>query len=233
MYSLVNRKFAEWTEGLDPHQSRIAIFTHIRDIPYSLEGPRADPGREMEQLLSRGRGSCGAKHYLLAEMFRRLGLNVIYATFAFSWNDPDLHYPPSLRELSACLPVIHHLACRVQIGRRWALVDATWDPPLAKAGFPVNLNWDGYAATKCAVKPLPSPHGTVFCRPVSQESHRTGEVAEICPLDGEEDHWGEEGREAYHSGKRARVTADEIERIHRFNREFSSWLETVRENAGD
>ena len=43
MATLANRKFAEWTDGLDPHQSRISIFEHIRDIPYSLSVPPADP----------------------------------------------------------------------------------------------------------------------------------------------------------------------------------------------
>lgn len=228
MSSLVNRKFAEWTEGLDPHESRIAIFEHIRDIPYSLAVPRADPGRELEQLLSLDRGSCGAKHYLLAEMFRRLDLNIVYATFAFTWNDPDLRYPPHLRELAAHLPVSHHLACRVQTGCRWALIDATWDPPLAQGGFPVNLNWDGYADTRCAVKPLPSPVRTAYCRTASQEPCRTGKEAELCPLDGEQDHWDADDREAYHSGKRALVTPGERDLASAFYHELDAWMESVR-----
>lgn len=228
MSSLVTRKFAEWTKGLDPHESRIAVFEHIRDFSYSLAAPHAGPGMAVEQLLSLGRGSCGAKHYLLAEMFRRLGLNVVYATFAFTWNDPDFRYPPPLRERAAHVPESHHLACRVQTGCRWALVDATWDPPLAKAGFPVNLNWDGFADTKCAVKPLPSAIRSASCRPALPGSCRTGEAAEICPLDGEQDHGDDEDR-AHHSGTGSPVTPRQRDLASAFYRELDAWMETFRQ----
>jgi len=33
-------------------------------------------------------------------------------------------------------------------------VDATYDLPLAKAGFPVTENWDGVSSTKNAVNPI-------------------------------------------------------------------------------
>ena len=154
MPSAVDKKFHEWTKSLDTHDSMISIFEHIRNIPYSLSVPVTDSITSSEQVLIAGKGSCGPKHYLLAEMFRKLNMSVVYATIAFSWNDPDLRYPPGLRELAVNLPVAYHLACRVQVGCRWILVDATWDPPLAKAGFPVNDHWDGYSETRCAVKPL-------------------------------------------------------------------------------
>jgi hypothetical protein len=93
MTSLVNDLFAEWTHGLDTRESMISIFSHIRDIPYSLVVPMHDPKISPQQLLVAGKGSCGPKHYLLAEMYRKLNLSVVYATIAFSWNDPDLHYP--------------------------------------------------------------------------------------------------------------------------------------------
>ena len=116
MSSLVNAKFSEWTHGLDTRQSMIAIFGHIRDIPYSLEVPMTDPATAPEQMLRLGKGSCGPKHFLLAEMYKKMGLNVVFATIAFLWSDRDLHYPPKLRALAARLPVAHHIACRVQIG---------------------------------------------------------------------------------------------------------------------
>ncbi len=162
MISLINNTFAEWTGGLDTRQSMISIFSHIRDIPYSFWITAHDPKKQAEQLLELGKGSCGPKHYLLAEMFRKMNLSVIYATIAFSWNDPDLHYPSELRKYAALLPIAHHLACRVQIGCRWVLVDATWDPPLARGGFPINDPWDGYSEMKWAVKPLRSPAGRNF-----------------------------------------------------------------------
>lgn len=206
----------------------ISIFTHIRDIPYSLVVPMNDSKTLQEQILIAGKGSCAAKHYLLAEMFGNLNLTVVFATFPFLWNDPDLHYPPQLRKLAATLPVAHHLACRVQIGCSWILVDGTWDCPLAKAGFPVNGNWDGYSETKCAVKPLKSPVRTAFCRTATNEPCRGKDEAALKPVDGEKNHWDEVGRARYNSEKTALRTSDEVERIRLFSREFSSWLETVR-----
>ena len=227
MASLVNDTFADWTHGMDIQDSMISIFNHIRDIPYSLAVPMPDPKTSGEQLLVAGKGSCGPKHYLLAEMFRKLNVSVIYATIAFSWNDPDLHYPPGLRKLSEHLPVAHHLACRVQVGCCWILVDATWDLPLAKAGFPVNDHWDGYSETKCAVKPLKSPVRTTFCHTPANEQCREKVETEL-PFDGEKDHWQAEERARYYHKKVGIRTPDEVERIAQFHRDFETWLDDVR-----
>jgi len=59
-----------------------------------------------------------------------------------------------LADLAASLPLECHLNCDALIGGRWVMVDATWDPPLARAGFPVNLKWDGCSDTLNAVKPI-------------------------------------------------------------------------------
>ena len=225
---IVLSAFHEWTHGLDTRESMISIFSHIRDIPYSLVVPENNAKTPQEQILMAGKGSCGAKHYLLAEMFRTLNIQVVYATFPFLWNDPDLHYPPQLRTLAATLPVAHHLACRVQIGCSWVLVDATWDLPLAKAGFPVNGNWDGYSETKCAVKPLKSPVRTAFCRTATNEPCRGTDEAALKPVDGEKNHWEEEDRDRYYTEKVALRSSDEREHVRSFSREFSDWLEAVR-----
>jgi len=225
---IVLSAFHEWTHGLDTRESMISIFSHIRDIPYSLVVPATNAKTPQEQILMAGKGSCGAKHYLLAEMFRTLNIPVVYATFPFLWNDPDLHYPSQLRNLAATLPVAHHLACRIQIGCSWVLVDATWDTPLAKAGFPVNGNWDGYSETKCAVKPLKSPVRTAFCRTATNEPCRGKDEAALKPVDGEKNHWEEEDRDRYYTEEVSLRSSDEREHVRSFSREFSSWLETVR-----
>ena len=99
MSGLVDEKFREWTAGLDVKEGMISVFQHIRDIPYSLAVPMTDPKTAPEQILVLGKGHCGPKHYLLAEMYRRLGFEVVYAIFPFLWNDQDLPYPPELRQL--------------------------------------------------------------------------------------------------------------------------------------
>ena len=77
-----------------------------------------NPAKAPEQILFAGKGSCGPKHYLLAEMYRRLGLEVTFVIVPFLWNDPDIMYPQKLRRLAEVLPVAHHLACRVRIQNR-------------------------------------------------------------------------------------------------------------------
>ena len=109
MPTRVDGKFRDWTYGLDTRNALISIFQHIRDIPYSLAIPMTDPGTAPEQILALGKGYCGPKHYLLAEMYRRLGYEVVFATFPFLWNDPDIRYPAELRDLAKGLPVAHHL----------------------------------------------------------------------------------------------------------------------------
>ena len=225
---LVLSAFHAWTDRFDTRESMCSIFSHIRDIPYSLVVPPTGAKTQQEAILLAGTGSCAAKHYLLADMFRNLNLSVVYATFPFLWNDPDLHYPPELRKLAATLPVAHHLACRVQVGCSWILVDATWDLPLAKAGFPVNDRWDGYSETKCAVKPLDSPVRPAFCRTATNEPCRKKDEAGMSPVDGEKNHWSEEDRARYYSEKVDLRSPDEVDRVRQFSREFSSWLETVR-----
>jgi hypothetical protein len=231
MTSLVNTTFTEWTDGLDTRESMISIFSHIRDIPYFLMVPASDHKTSVEQLLITGKGSCGPKHYLLAEMFRKLNLSVVFATIAFSWDDPDLHYPPRLREMAARLPIAHHLACRVQVGCRWILVDATWDSPLSKAGFPVNDHWDGYSETRCAVKPLKSPVPKVLCNNTTNELDRAKDKAELCPIDDEKDHWVAVDREHYYREKVAFHTPSERKKIVKFYHDFDAWLAEVREKG--
>ena len=230
MTSLVNDAFAEWTEGLDTRQSMISVFSHIRDIPYSLRIPLSNPETSPELVLAAGEGSCGPKHYLLAEMFRKLNLHVVYATIAFLWNDPDLHYPPELRKLAKRLPVAYHLACRVQVGCRWILVDATWDRPLVKAGFPVNDHWDGYSEMRWAVKPLNSDAQPAFCNRLTDEPGRSQDKDDPCSTHDEKDHWWVEDQARYYSEKVGSSPENEIIRIARFYTEFDEWLLDVRKD---
>ncbi len=181
-----------------------------------------------EWILVAGRGSCIPKHYLLADIYRQLGFEVVFATFPFLWNNPDLRYPPELRKLATSLPVAYHLACRVRIDNRWVLVDATWDPLLARGGFPVNEDWDGRSDTRCAVKPLQSAIRTAFCRTATNEPCRNNQDAEYNPLDGEQDHPDSGDRAQYYHGMTEIRTPDEIERIRKFYQEFDVWLGEIR-----
>jgi transglutaminase-like putative cysteine protease len=232
MASLVSRFYQDWTFGLDPLQSRISIFEHIRDIPYSLRVSATDPAAAAEHILTVGKGNCGPKHYLLAAMYRKLGLDVVYATFPFLWSDPAIRYPPDLRRLAGAVPVAYHLACRVRIKNRWVLVDATWDRPLVNGGFPINEHWDGLSEMRCAVTPLPSPVRTAYCRTATNRPCRDRHEEELNPLDGELNHPDEEERMHYYRKKTGMRTPEEIEQIARFYPAFDAWLEAIRGTAG-
>ena len=229
MGSQVQQKFREWTEGLDTRQSMISIFYHIRDIPYTIVTDPGfhDPERGPETILEAGSGSCAPKHYLLATMYRKLNVNVVYATFPFLWGDQEIQYPDRLRDQAKHLPVAYHLACRVQIGCRWALIDATWDPPLGKAGFPVNAHWDGIADTRCAVLPLNAPPRATL---QSVQEEDSSPKCEPWPVSSgwEKDHWEADDRERYYREMVGRRTEEDVQRTRRFYRELNEWMVQVR-----
>ena len=153
--NIVDEKFKEWTKGLAPIQARINVFNKIRDIPYAVV-PEIMEYREYINILKTGQGSCSPKHFLLCEMYRRLGLPVLYVVYPHRWDEiAEImgEYSLRLKEMALALPVSRHLACKVEIDDKLVLVDATFDLPLQKAGFKVNANWDGISDTILPVTP--------------------------------------------------------------------------------
>ncbi|MDD4879222.1 MAG: hypothetical protein PHR22_02045 [Candidatus Omnitrophica bacterium] len=196
---IITQKFNEWTEGKGPKEARISVYEHIRDIPYAIIAAMRDPKVGPAALIERNRGSCNPKHVLLAGLFGRLGLEVKYANYAFNWDDPAVKYPPELKALVKKIPNGNHLAVKALIDGRWVLVDATWDPPLKKAGFPVNESWDGVSDTKNAVTP------------VSEVLHDTIEE-----------------RVQYDTGLRGRYTEEQKAAYAEFVGKLNAWLEELR-----
>lgn len=168
--SLLDETFHRWTTGLDPVQARIRIFERVRDIPYAVLPELIDAGRYVD-ILRLGRGSCTPKHFLLAEMYRRLGLLVLFAVYPFHWGQRAEvleSYPARLKEMADRQPRGYHLACKVEIGGRLVLVDATLDAALSRLELlPVNLRWDGVTDTQLPM--TPTGEETVF-HPI--EAHR-------------------------------------------------------------
>ena len=138
---------------------------------------------------------------------------------------------PNSENYAARLPIAHHLACRVQIGCRWVLVDATWDRPLAKGGFPINDHWDGYSEMKWAVKAVYIPgRGWHPARNWKTESCRSDEAEPgHRPVDGEKNHWDVDDQARYYREKVAARTPDEVMRKAQFYRKFEDWLVDVRQ----
>ena len=152
MPGICDEKFREWIEGRNDLEARINIFERIRDIPYAVIPELNDHERYVD-LLTIGKGSCTPKHLLLCEMYRRLGLSVLYVVYPFRWDEVELDYPPRLMKLARALPTSHHLACRVDINEKLILVDATLDTELKQMGLPVNEAWDGISDTRLAITP--------------------------------------------------------------------------------
>jgi hypothetical protein len=153
--AFLEETFRQWTVGKDAVQARISIYENIRDIPYAVL-PELNSADRFADILTVRRGSCTPKHFLLCNMFQRLGLTVLFAVYPFRWGEPaDIMVGKlePLREMTKTLPMSHHLACRVDIDGRLVLVDATLDPSLGKAGMVVNHEWDGFSDTLLPMTP--------------------------------------------------------------------------------
>jgi transglutaminase-like putative cysteine protease len=149
MSSLIDQKYAEWTAGLDPEQARIVLFERVRDIPYAYPASR-DP----EEVLRTGVGTCSGKHYLLAELYRRLGLQVRSVICSHRFNESDLPFPEAMQAMLRKNEIVDmHDYVQIEVGGDWVDIDATWELGLRDFGFPVTEDWDGRAPMMLSVAP--------------------------------------------------------------------------------
>lgn len=153
MTNSIDEKFKEWTRGKRAVEARTNVFEKIRDIPYAVI-PGINSARDYARILTVGRGSCTPKHFLLRDMYEKLGLAVLYVVYPFRWSDLEVDYPAHLRRLAEAMPISYHLACKVEIGRKLVLVDATVDSPLKRLGLPVNEDWNGFSSMLLPVTPV-------------------------------------------------------------------------------
>ena len=154
------------TEGrkrglLSPGESLTAAraFALVRDMPY-----RRASSRRPEAIVEEWRGTCSGKHYLLADIFRELGLEarVIMCTHRFT-ADNTRHFPAELRALVTEGPVPDvHTYLRVKTAAGWAVVDATWPSSAGPLGMTVNREFapGGDMTIACdPIETLPVPDG--------------------------------------------------------------------------
>lgn len=137
----------------------IELFCEIRDFPFDLTRPKRKMGYEglVIDTRRRRRGSCSTKHYLLGRELQTLGIEARYITVPFCWQDQTFDYPEHLWELAERMPVQYHLALEAVFDARAYLLDATWDPPLKMAGFPVNFLTTEMRSGVMAVDPCGEP----------------------------------------------------------------------------
>jgi hypothetical protein len=146
---IIQQTFRQWTDGCDPRRSRIALFEHVRDIPYYFPAAR-DP----REVLASGRGSCSGKHYLLGDMFRLLGTEARHIICTHRFNESLIVFPDAMQEMLRKNEIIDmHDYLQISLDGRWVDVDATWPQGLREFGFPVNENWDGASPMLLSVVP--------------------------------------------------------------------------------
>lgn len=134
-------------------------FALVRDMPY-----RRASSRRPEAIVEEWRGTCSGKHYLLADIFREMGLEsrVIMCTHRFTPENTE-HFPPELRELVAEGPVPDvHTYLRVKTAQGWMVVDATWPTSAGPLGMTVNREFTAGKDMTIGCDPietLPVPEG--------------------------------------------------------------------------
>ena len=154
-------------------------FALVRDMPY-----RRASSRKPEAIVEEWRGTCSGKHYLLAGIFGELGLEsrVMMCTHRFTPGNTR-HFPAELRALVAVSSVPDvHTYLRVNTGKCWTVVDATWPSSAGPLGMTVNRVFDAGTDMTLACDPIDSfevpagqdPQGfkerliKEFCGPQSQ-----------------------------------------------------------------
>jgi len=152
MRELIDIHLEKWIKNKGSQEALIAVFKYIRDIPYRVL-PELNHPNNYKRILEINAGSCTPKHLLMAEMYRRLGRDVLLIVYPYCWAEFEDLYPPELKKLARSMSPVNHLACKVLINGRYTLVDATVDPPLGNIGLPVNDYWDGESDTLLPVLP--------------------------------------------------------------------------------
>ena len=135
-------------------------FALVRDMPY-----RRASSRKPEAIVEEWQGTCSGKHYLLADIFREMGMEsqVIMCTHRFT-TENTRHFPAELRELVAVSPVPDvHTYLRVNTAEGWTLLDATWPSSAGPLGMPVNAVF------------RPGENMTLACDPIDTYEVPTGQ----------------------------------------------------------
>jgi hypothetical protein len=137
-------------DGIDASDAGVArLFQRVRDIPFRFAAHR-DP----DPLLACGAGTCAPKHALLARLYAELGLETRFVYVSFRFDDMPGDFPPALRRLVHDGIARGHAALRLRRPHGWLDIDATFDAPLATAGFVVTGAWDGRTSMPLVVTPL-------------------------------------------------------------------------------
>lgn len=129
----------------------VQAYRAVQAMPY-FSGPDRTP----QAALRDGRGACTAKHLILRDLLRRMGVaaqvEIVEGDFARA---VPLHptMPPALREMVRA-GGITDFHCRVWLAEGDQRLDATWPQALAAWGFAVDAGWSGQGDTLQAIAPV-------------------------------------------------------------------------------
>lgn len=121
--------------GLSQSDKMIRVTENVAKIPWG-------EGRNIEDVITKGIGTCTGKHLLLQLCYDQLGIKYIPVVCTFRWDDQSVDYPDSLKAVLKEGEWDHgHNFVQLDSG---VDVDITWDPALKNYGFKTfPENWDG------------------------------------------------------------------------------------------
>lgn len=137
----------------DERLTAASAFALVRDMPYQRASTR-----EPEAIVHEWRGTCSGKHYLLAGIFRELGMDsrIVMCTHRFTRENTS-HFPEALRSLVASEPVPDvHTYIRLKTDAGWMNVDGTWPSATEPLGMPVNRTFAEGRDMEIACDPVDS-----------------------------------------------------------------------------
>jgi transglutaminase-like putative cysteine protease len=129
----------------------VEAYHAARRMPY-FSGPDRTP----LAALRTGRGACTAKHLVLRDLLRRIGVaaDVELVACDFASGVPVVPSMPAPLRGMVERAGIRDVHCWVRATGEGGThrLDATWPDELAACGFPVNRDWDGVGDTRPAVE---------------------------------------------------------------------------------
>lgn len=145
--------------------SAIDVIKEVQQYPYDPSINRRGLSYQARVALTRSvrKGTCTTKHEVLAEDLQNIGLDIVYLTFPFFWQNIPVTYPEEIRSLLEMMPQQNHLALGLLTNETQKIVDVTWDPALAGSGFVVPKIGEEIVDMPLAVIPFANPvtHRTV------------------------------------------------------------------------
>ena len=143
----------EKKERMEIEDLIIRYYKSVRNMPFKIRLAEQNYYIDLTYTKNYRNGSCTTKHNYLGSLCEQLGLKIFYLTYSFYWKDLEVDWPDSIIESVQKMPLAYHLAISVQLNGEKVFLDATFDPPLKKAGFIVNEMGRKLTNTKNAVAP--------------------------------------------------------------------------------